>query len=182
MWLLSATRDNKRESVRLPTGVYRVRATTRGFTGGDRDTFLNTNMIEVRIDDGATKKPASRKLRDFAQSRSFGDRYRTKDVVLSMYDHLWVEVTEPAKADAIKKELAKYGRVVKGINNRVWGADVYDDVDTDAVRAALAKVDGVGETGTRKRGAYDKRIPDLKATLEIGGKTYTVDQVTTASI
>lgn len=166
--------DNKKESVRLPEGVYRVRATTRGFTGGDRDTFLNTNTIEVRIDD-ATKKPASRKLRDFALSSSFGDRYRTKDVVLSMYDHLWVEVTEPAKTEAIKKELAKYGRVVKGINDRVWGADVFDDVDTASARAALAKVDGVGETGTRKRGAYDKRIPDLKATLEIGKKTYAID-------
>ncbi len=93
-----------------------------------------------------------------------------------MYDHLWVEVTVPAKTEAVKKELAQYGRVIKGFGYRVLGADVYDDVDTSAARAALAKIDGVGETGTRKRGAYDKRIPDLKATLKFGRKTYAVDQ------
>ena len=120
-------------------------------------------------------KTATRKLRDFAHLRSFGSRYNTRDLVLSMYDHLWAEVKDPAKTEVIKKELARYGRVVPGISSRVWGADVYDDVDTEAARTALAKVDGVGKTGTRKRGAYDKRIPDLAATLNIGRKTYPVD-------
>ena len=93
-----------------------------------------------------------------------------------MYDHLWVEVTDPARTEAIKQELAKYGRVIEGGNNRFWGADVYEDVDTEAARAALAKFDGVGKTGTRKRGRYDKRIPDLEATLKICKKTYAIDQ------
>jgi hypothetical protein len=92
-----------------------------------------------------------------------------------MYDHLWVRVTDPAKTDAVKKELAKYGRVIKGHGYHVWGADVYDDVDTDAVRAAMAKINGVVKTGISKRGAYDKRIPNLKATLRIGRKTYAID-------
>ena len=127
------------------------------------------------LDIDTIEKTTSRKLRDFAHQRSFGDRYDSRDLVLSMYDHLWVEVKDPAKSEAIKKELARYGRVVKGVSSRGLGADVYDDVDTEVARAALAKLDGVGRTGTRKRGAYDKRIPDLAATLSIGRKTYTLD-------
>ncbi len=45
---------NKSESVRLPAGVYRVRAATRGFRGSDgndRNATLETNTIEVRIID-----------------------------------------------------------------------------------------------------------------------------------
>lgn len=136
-----------------------------------------TPAAPAAADDAPTEKPDSRKLRDFELTDPVRDnRYDTSDPVLSMYDHLWVEVTDPAKIEAIKKELAKYGRVVKGYAFRVWGADVYDDVDTAAARAALAKLDGVGEAGTHKRGAYDKRIPDLKATLEIGKRTYAVDR------
>jgi hypothetical protein len=132
----------------------------------ERENEPQTASTPAIADDDATEKPASRKLRDFAPD----------DPVVSMYDHLSVQVTDPAKTEAIKKELAKYGRVIKGGNNRFWGADVYDDVDTDAAQAALAKVGGVGNTGTRKRGAYDKRIPDLEATLNIGKKTYAIDQ------
>ena len=126
--------------------------------------------------ESASEESASRKLRDFAQSDSFGDRLATKDPVLSMYDHLWVQITDPAQTETIKKELAQYGRVVKGHGFRVWGVDVFDNVDTAAARAALAKLDGVGETGTHKRGAYDKRIPDLEATLKVGKASYAVDQ------
>jgi hypothetical protein len=127
---------------------------------------LQTAATPAVADDDTTEKPASRKLRDFAPD----------DPVLSLYDHLSVQVTDPAKTEAVKKELAKYGRVVKGDAYRVWGVDVYDDVDTDVARAALAKLDGAGETGTHKRGRYDKRIPDLEATLEIGKRIYAVDQ------
>jgi hypothetical protein len=133
-------------------------------------------VIPAAADDDTTAKPAIRKLRDFTRSQAFRDRYRTDEPVLSMYDHLWVQVTDPAQTEAIKQQLAKYGRVVKGYAYDVWGADVFDDVDTAAARAALAKRDGVGETGTHQRGAYDKRIPDLKATLKVGKKTYAVDR------
>lgn len=138
---------------------------------------LQTLVAPAAAGDEPPEKPASRKLREFEISDpARGDRYHTRDPVLSMYDHVWVQVTDDAKVEAIKRELAKYGRVVKGYAYRVWGVDVYDDVDTDAALAALAKLDGVGETGTHKRGAYDKRIPDLKATLQTGKQTYTVGQ------
>lgn len=127
---------------------------------------LQTAVAPAVADDDTTEKPASRKLRDFAPD----------DPILSMYDHLWVQVTDPAKSEAIQKELAQYGRVINEYAYGLMGVYIYDDVDTDAARAALAKVDGVGETGIDKRGHYDKRIPDLEATLKIGKPTYAVDQ------
>lgn len=130
-------------------------------------TFLATHVVATAAaaDDDATQRPASRKLRDFAPD----------DPLMSLYDHLWVQVTDPAKTEAVEKELTKYGRVIDEYAYGLTGVYVYDDVDTDAARAALAKVDGVGETGTNRQGRYDKRIPDLEATLEIGKQTYAVD-------
>ena len=87
--------------------------------------------------------------------------------------------TDPAQTEAVKKKLANYGQVTEGEGFLPAGyleAYLYDDVDNEAARAALAKIDGVGETGTYKRGRYNKRIPDLEATVKIGKQTYAVDQ------
>lgn len=161
---------NKKESVRLPAGVYRVRAATQGFFGSDRNqrnVTLETNAIKVRIDDDTTDKPASRKLRDLTAD----------DPIMSTYEHLYLEVTDPAKTEAVKRELAKYGRIAQSVGYHPgWmGAYLYDDVDTAAARAALATVNGVGETETARAARYDKRIPDLEATLKIGQRMYPVD-------
>ena len=37
------------KSARLPDGVYRVRAANEYFNGRDHDTFVETNIIRVRI-------------------------------------------------------------------------------------------------------------------------------------
>jgi hypothetical protein len=146
----------------------------------ETDSKETNSAVKPEPEKTPAKEPkdatAGRKLRDFTLSETFRDRYSVNEPVLSMYDYLWVQVKEDGKVEAVKKELTKYGRVVQGYGFRVWGADVYDDVDTEAARAALAKLDGVGETGTHQRGAYDKRIPDLKATLKIGKQTYPVDR------
>ena len=46
--------NNKKESVRLPEGVYRVRAVSRFLHA--RDQFVETNTIDVRIDDDKPDK------------------------------------------------------------------------------------------------------------------------------
>ena len=46
--------NNKKESVRLPEGVYRVRAVSRSLHA--RDQFVETNTIDVRIDDDKPDK------------------------------------------------------------------------------------------------------------------------------
>lgn len=117
-----------------------------------------------------------RALRELERADAVPDRYRTQDPLLSTYEHLSVLVSDPARVEAVKQELAEYGRVIKGPGDLVWGVDVYDDVDTAAARDALAKLDGVSETGTHERAVYDKRIPGLKATLEVGSTSYGIDE------
>ena len=46
--------NNKKKSVRLPEGVYRVRAVSRSLYA--RDRFVETNTIDVRIDDDKPDK------------------------------------------------------------------------------------------------------------------------------
>ena len=48
--------NNKKESVRLPEGVYRVRAVSWFINARNQKVLVETNTIDVRIDDDTTEK------------------------------------------------------------------------------------------------------------------------------
>ena len=48
--------NNKKESVRLPEGVYRVRAVSSFINARNQKVLVETNTIDVRIDDDTTEK------------------------------------------------------------------------------------------------------------------------------
>ena len=58
---------------------------------------LHTEATQSAADDDTTEKPASRKLRDFTPD----------DPTMTTYEHLYLEVTDPARTAVVEEVTAK---------------------------------------------------------------------------